>query len=159
LIPSWHVYWEEKDEIDMSSMTGCSYPRTHAKEKKSFRDLGNKVLLTLAFVATGAAVARAQLTPAQLRVMASSRTNSLTTVKTPDAPNFGQFVQDRKALLALGKALFWDQQLGSDGQSCATCHYHAGADNRSKNQLDPGSLKPLIPTALRARREGVLSAC
>ncbi|HLD47140.1 MAG TPA: cytochrome c peroxidase [Desulfobaccales bacterium] len=37
----------------------------------------------------------------------------------------------------LGKALFWDMQLGSDGQSCASCHFHAGADNRVKNQLNP----------------------
>src|SRR5262249_7115242 len=44
----------------------------------------------------------------------------------------------REALKVLGKALFWDQQVGSDGQACASCHYHAGADNRSKNQLDPG---------------------
>src|SRR5262249_60044636 len=44
----------------------------------------------------------------------------------------------REALKVLGKALFWDQQVGSDGQACASCHFHAGADNRSKNQLDPG---------------------
>ncbi|MCL6621896.1 MAG: hypothetical protein K6T55_07305 [Syntrophobacterales bacterium] len=37
----------------------------------------------------------------------------------------------------LGKALFWDMQLGSDGQACASCHFHAGADNRIKNQLNP----------------------
>jgi cytochrome c peroxidase len=37
----------------------------------------------------------------------------------------------------LGKALFWDMQIGSDGQSCASCHFHAGADNRVKNQLNP----------------------
>jgi cytochrome c peroxidase len=37
----------------------------------------------------------------------------------------------------LGKALFWDMQLGSDGNACASCHFHAGADNRIKNQLNP----------------------
>ncbi len=37
----------------------------------------------------------------------------------------------------LGKALFWDMQVGSDGQACASCHFHAGADNRVKNQLNP----------------------
>jgi cytochrome c peroxidase len=44
----------------------------------------------------------------------------------------------RDAAAALGKALFWDMQVGSDGvQSCGTCHFHAGADNRTKNQLNP----------------------
>jgi cytochrome c peroxidase len=52
---------------------------------------------------------------------------------------FDQYVRDRGALMALGKALFWDQQLGSDGQACASCHFHAGADSRSKHQLNPGS--------------------
>ena len=42
---------------------------------------------------------------------------------------------------ALGKALFWDMQVGSDGvQACGTCHFHAGADNRTKNQTNPNHL-------------------
>ena len=45
----------------------------------------------------------------------------------------------QKALLVMGKALYWDMQVGSDGiQSCGTCHFHAGADHRIKNQLNPG---------------------
>jgi cytochrome c peroxidase len=40
--------------------------------------------------------------------------------------------------LALGKALFWDQQVGSDGQACASCHFNAGADGRVRNQINPG---------------------
>ncbi len=41
----------------------------------------------------------------------------------------------------LGKALFWDMQVGSDGvQACGTCHFAAGADSRTKNQLSPGFL-------------------
>jgi cytochrome c peroxidase len=48
-------------------------------------------------------------------------------------------VKDQAALVRLGKALFWDMQAGSDGvQSCATCHFNAGADSRSKNQISPG---------------------
>jgi cytochrome c peroxidase len=42
--------------------------------------------------------------------------------------------------LVLGKALFWDQQVGSDGTACASCHFHAGADARLKNQINPGFL-------------------
>lgn len=56
-----------------------------------------------------------------------------------DPSGLGLFVQDRTALLQMGKALFWDMQVGSDGiQACASCHFHAGADNRIKNQVSPG---------------------
>jgi hypothetical protein len=45
----------------------------------------------------------------------------------------------RTALRRLGKALFWDMQVGGDGiRACASCHYHAGADNRKINQMSPG---------------------
>jgi cytochrome c peroxidase len=47
----------------------------------------------------------------------------------------------RPAAQALGKALFWDMQVGSDGvQACGTCHFHASVDNRTKNQLNPNHL-------------------
>ena len=48
------------------------------------------------------------------------------------------FIEDLRAAEELGKALFWDSQVGSDGQACASCHAHAGADNRIVNQLSPG---------------------
>ena len=63
---------------------------------------------------------------------------SLGAVQLPDPSNYTDFVSDPGPLLQLGKAIFWDQQLGSDGQACASCHFHAGADSRSKNQLNPG---------------------
>jgi cytochrome c peroxidase len=41
----------------------------------------------------------------------------------------------------LGKALFWDMQVGSDGiQACGSCHFHGGADNRTRNQINPNTL-------------------
>ncbi len=47
----------------------------------------------------------------------------------------------RPAAQVLGKALFWDMQVGSDGvQACGSCHFHAGVDNRTKNQLNPNHL-------------------
>src|SRR5262245_5810920 len=45
------------------------------------------------------------------------------------APLVPDFVQDVGAAVRLGKALFWDMQAGSDGQACASCHFHAGADS------------------------------
>jgi cytochrome c peroxidase len=64
---------------------------------------------------------------------------SLVGVTVPEPPDLANFVKDRNAAIRLGKALFWDMQLGSDGiQACATCHFNAGADNRAKNQLSPG---------------------
>jgi cytochrome c peroxidase len=64
---------------------------------------------------------------------------SLKHTPVPEPPNLGDFVKDKKAAITLGKALFWDMQVGSDGmQACATCHFHAGADHRSKNTVNPG---------------------
>src|SRR5580765_7539862 len=60
----------------------------------------------------------------------------LKTVAVPPVPELDRYVRDRAALLVLGKALFWDMQVGSDGRTaCATCHFHAGADHRAQNQL------------------------
>jgi cytochrome c peroxidase len=63
---------------------------------------------------------------------------SLKTVEIPPVWGIDNFVRDEQAAIALGKALFWDAKVGSDGQACASCHFHAGADNRLKNQLNPG---------------------
>jgi cytochrome c peroxidase len=63
---------------------------------------------------------------------------SLKTVPVPEPPDLYTYVRNKKALIQLGKALFWDMQLGSDNQACASCHFHAGADDRATGQLDPG---------------------
>jgi cytochrome c peroxidase len=63
---------------------------------------------------------------------------SLKTVTVIMPPNLGDFVRDRFAAVQLGKALFWDMQTGSDGvTACASCHFHAGADGRTMNQVNP----------------------
>lgn len=60
----------------------------------------------------------------------------LSEVDVPEPSNLGDFVKDREAAIALGKALFWDMQAGSDGKvACATCHWHAGADSRFRSTL------------------------
>jgi cytochrome c peroxidase len=58
----------------------------------------------------------------------------------PPLPNLDGIVRDRNAAIVLDKALFWDQQAGSDGVACASCHFHGGADSRIRNQLSPGLL-------------------
>jgi len=50
----------------------------------------------------------------------------------------GAFIANQDAVVALGKALFWDQQVGSDGQACGSCHFSAGADPRTRNAVSPG---------------------
>lgn len=67
---------------------------------------------------------------------------SLKKRKVPEPSKLKEFIRDKNAAIVLGKALFWDMQVGSDSKtSCATCHFHAGADNRSKNQISPGLLR------------------
>lgn len=57
-------------------------------------------------------------------------------VPNPVRPHIG-----RPGAEVLGKALFWDMQVGSDGvQACGSCHFHAGADSRTRNQLNPNSM-------------------
>jgi cytochrome c peroxidase len=66
----------------------------------------------------------------------------LASVPIPEPANLGEFVRDREAALALGKALFWDLAVGSDGRTaCASCHFRAGADPRSHNVVSPGLLR------------------
>ncbi|HEY3595754.1 MAG TPA: cytochrome c peroxidase, partial [Polyangiaceae bacterium] len=66
---------------------------------------------------------------------------SLSTVPVPQVAGIDQFIQDSAVVVALGKALFWDAAVGSDGLACASCHFHAGADNRTRNQVNPGILR------------------
>jgi cytochrome c peroxidase len=63
----------------------------------------------------------------------------LSASNVPLPSNLADFVSDFDAAVRLGKAFFWDVQVGSDGlTACATCHWHAGADARAKSQLAPG---------------------
>jgi len=63
----------------------------------------------------------------------------LNQIAVPEPANLYQFVKNKPAAIQLGKALFWDMQVGSDGMTaCATCHFSAGTDKRTKNTLNPG---------------------
>ncbi|MCY3014456.1 MAG: cytochrome C peroxidase [Planctomycetota bacterium] len=79
--------------------------------------------------------------PSGLRAEAKYfRLNSLKTVTVPIPSDIGLYIKDQRAAIALGKAFFWEQQVGSDGMACASCHFHAGADRRTKHQISPGIL-------------------
>ncbi len=81
----------------------------------------------------------------QASVLQGQQLQSLKRVAIPEPPELGSYVRDREALIALGKAFFWDMQAGSDGRTaCATCHFHAGADHRAQNLLvDPIQIFPV----------------
>ena len=68
---------------------------------------------------------------------------SLEGIAVPKVPGLQNgpdpIIRDIQAARQLGKALFWDMSIGSDGVACATCHFHAGADRRYQNQLDSGA--------------------
>jgi len=76
---------------------------------------------------------------------------SLKGVATPEVPGLlsgrDRVIRNRRYATVLGKALFWDIQVGSDGVACASCHHQAGADGRAKNQLSPGHAPETRPTA------------
>ena len=60
-------------------------------------------------------------------------------VPGPTAAELNNVIRNKTAAIALGKAFFWEMQFGSDGfTACATCHFNAGADSRTMNQVDPG---------------------
>ncbi|MEH2291962.1 cytochrome-c peroxidase [Nostoc sp.] len=103
--------------------------------------LGSKLsrTITIAVILVAAVIAGNTVSA---QVTALPPLASLKTVSVPEPDNLGDFVKDKVAAIKLGKALFWDMQVGSDGlTSCATCHFHAGADSRSKNQISPGLMR------------------
>jgi cytochrome c peroxidase len=86
-------------------------------------------------------VSEAQISPT---TAPSAPLAPLRSVPVPGPSNLSDFVSSKEKTIELGKALFWDMQVGSDNvQSCATCHFHSGVDNRSKNQINPGLLSQL----------------
>ncbi len=109
----------------------------------SWRERGDRVLTVLRhclagavalFVATSAVHAQPNFDPRQ--AIASLRGVE------PLPRNVSEYIPNtpasKLAAQQLGKALFWDTQVGSDGNACASCHFHAGADIRTKNQVNPG---------------------
>src|SRR2546427_5021521 len=114
-------------------MSLLSLPQSHGLLRRSSAPLGAATMLAGFIVVLGSLGTAAAQTPPPNQLA------SLKTVPVPEPPNLAEFVTDKAAAIRLGKALFWDMQVGSDGvQACASCHFHAGADSRSKNQISPG---------------------
>ena len=91
--------------------------------------------LALACMAACATDASAQFLEASLK--SSAR---------PEPSTLNEYIADRDAAIRLGKALFWDIRLGTDGQTaCATCHHQAGADSRVSNIAHPGADGLFVP--------------
>jgi len=77
-------------------------------------------------------------TPAPVYAENTGTLKPLNSVPVPLPPNLNVYVKDIPAAIQLGKALFWDMQVGGDGfQACATCHFQAGEDVRATNSINP----------------------
>ncbi len=99
-----------------------------------------------------AAAARAEavaiVAPAPVEVVAGEEIGSLKGIPLPahvvsldgavQPAGMNALIADNDWAIVLGKALFWDEQVGSDGMACASCHFSAGMDSRPTNQLSPG---------------------
>ena len=100
------------------------------------------------FLRVPVAVSAALISAMALANMAQAQTSlesmALKTVPVPgpSVEVLDEFIADRAAVIQLGKALFWDPRVGSDNKTaCASCHFSAGVDSRTKNQLSPGLLR------------------
>ena len=83
-------------------------------------------------------VAMAQTVPVPI-IEPPATFETLKGVPVPLPAQLGDYIKDKTAAIQLGKALFWDSAVGSDGKTaCASCHFHAGADSRISNQTSPG---------------------
>src|SRR5262245_8578388 len=121
--------------------------------------IGIAVALSGYLVATAAAGGGAP-DPAEVRQAAfDAGLNALATVTVPGPNSLSEYMNSgpaaHQAVLILGKSLFWDMQVGSDGQACGSCHFHAFADDRTKNQFNPGTRN--VDPALQGAFGGTLS--
>src|SRR5450755_2437744 len=105
--------------------------------RNALLEAATRVVLSLALSCSGLALG-------QLQEPAPGIPGSLKNVPVPEPSNLSTFVRNKEMLIKLGKALFWDMQIGSDNQACASCHFHAGADDRTQGAIDPG-LRSVVP--------------
>src|SRR5215813_9221222 len=96
------------------------------------------LVLAIALIAAGLADASLAVAGGNSGSGSSGKGGGTASTLSPP-PRTGGSIVNNDAAIRLGKALFWDEQSGGDGRiACATCHFHAGADNRVVNTLHPG---------------------
>src|SRR5436309_9296140 len=78
------------------------------------RMMRRRIQITMALCLAMTSVASAITLPGGI-AQAGLPLGPLSTVDVPEPANLADFVQDKGAAIALGKALFWDTQVGSDG--------------------------------------------
>ena len=106
-------------------LTGLFYSRKSAQSrfqrslvlKKLSRFVEVLAIVSVTIAGGGLMLARAAVNPPPLDAITSGPSDPplITGVEVAPPTNLDDFVQDETALLKLGKALFWDMQLGSDG--------------------------------------------
>ncbi len=133
----------QNGQIDISigqdSVAGSPTGMTLGKPQYSAT---GEMVVPLLGVASNARIKGVSAVPAVRAVLGRvdllPKLHALKTVEVPPVPDLNAFIRDKKSAIELGKALFWEANVGSDGNACASCHFAAGADNRMKNQLGPG---------------------
>ena len=70
---------------------------------------------------------------------AEPRFGALKLNQLPEISGLKRFIRNEDLAVVLGKAFFWDMRAGTHGQACASCHFHAGVDVRTKNSLNPAT--------------------
>ena len=119
-----------------------------------FMKAGNKIIALVAAALAGIAAYTTTYAQGVPIIHPPAQFESLKGVIVPLPTNLADFVKNKPMAIRLGKALFWDMSIGGDGKtSCASCHFHAGADNRSVNQLSPGLNGP-NPTVYNPTQTG-----
>jgi cytochrome c peroxidase len=124
-------------EFDASMLRGLDRP---AALKQRF---AGRLRLKLPFlIASALAMALWVSGAPQAQTPLSSLSLKSVPVPGPSQADLAEFVIDKDVAIQLGKALFWEPRVGSDNKTaCAACHFSAGGDSRTKNQLSPGLLR------------------
>ncbi len=116
---------------------------TNMRKRRIIVSITGIVVIAMVMAFAAKVSAAVVLDPAAVRAAAiAAGFTSLDDVSVQQVNNLDEFLNPgpgaKSMAVVMGKALFWDMQVGSSGQACATCHFDAGVDGRTKNQLNPG---------------------